>query len=85
MATIARGLGLDVESIHDHDRQGWPDDAQLDAAGREGKGFVTYNRDDYILLTRQFFHEQRTHAGVLIIPRSFRRDHPAEVAHALDA
>jgi hypothetical protein len=82
-AEIARGLGLDAVSVAELGRLGGSDDEQLRAAAEDGGVFVTYNRDDYILLTRRFFDERAGHAGVLIVPRSIPRRLPERLAHAL--
>lgn len=82
-AEIARGLGLDARSVIEVDRLGWSDRDQLEAAAADGRLFVTYNRNDFILLTRGFFEAKAPHAGVLIVPRSIPRRLPARLAHAL--
>lgn len=46
IAEIARGLGLDVLSIHEIDRRGLPDEEQLRFAASQGRIFLTRNRDD---------------------------------------
>jgi hypothetical protein len=82
-AEIARGLGLDALGVAELGRLGWSDEEQLRAAADDGRVFVTYNRDDYILLTRRFFDERARHAGVLIVPGSIPRRLPERLAHAL--
>ena len=82
-AEIARGLGLDVTSVADVGRLGWSDEEQLRAAAADGRVYVTYNRDDFIALTRRFFEEGAPHAGVLIVPGSIPRHLPERLAHAL--
>jgi len=82
-AEIARGLGLDAVGVAELGRLGWSDEEQLGAAAEDGRVFVTYNRDDYILLTRRFFDERARHSGVLIVPGSIPRRLPEGLAHAL--
>jgi predicted nuclease of predicted toxin-antitoxin system len=82
-AEIARGLGLDAVGVAELGRLGWGDEEQLRAAAGDGRVFVTYNRNDYILLTRRFFDEQAVHCGVLIVPGSLPRSRPERLAHAL--
>ena len=82
-AEIARGLGLDVTSVAEVGRIGWSDEDQLRAAAADGRLFVTYNRDDFIVLTRRFFQERAPHAGVLIVPGSIPRHRPERLAHSL--
>lgn len=83
VARVARGRGVDARSIHELDRAGLSDRVQLRLAAGDGRVFVTYNRDDFRRLTVEFFHARRPHAGVLVVPRSLRRDRPEEVARAL--
>lgn len=83
-AEAARDLGLEVKSVHELGIAGADDGWQLVEAARRGATFVTYNRADYIDLTRRFFHEHRDHAGVLIVPGSFRRSEPVALARALE-
>lgn len=79
----ARGLGLDVTSVHEIGRTGLPDPDQLRFAAAEGRVMVTRNRDDFIRLTAEFFRSGEPHAGLLIIPRSLPSSKPERIAHAL--
>ena len=83
VAVIARGLGLDVPSVHELGRTGLSDFEQLRRAADDGRIFVTFNRDDYIHWTREFFRGGLPHHGVLILSRTLPRDAPARLAHAL--
>lgn len=82
-ALISRRLGVDALGVAEVGRVGWSDEDQLHAAAADGRVFVTYNRNDFILLTRRFFEEQATHSGVLIVPGSIPRREPSRLAHAL--
>lgn len=83
VAEIGRGLGLDVVSVHEIQRNGYEDDPQLRYAAGETRIFVTRNRDDFITLTVDFYHAGQAHAGVLIVPHSLPNTQPARLAHAL--
>ena len=80
---MARGLGLQAESVHALGRTGLSDPEQLRYAAREGYVFVTRNRDDYIRFTVEFFRKDEPHGGVLIVPRSLPSSRPERIAHAL--
>lgn len=82
-AEVARGLGLDAVAGGELGRLGWSDEEQLRAAAEDGRVFVTYNRNDYIVLTRRFFDDRAPHSGVLIVSGSLSRRHPERLAHAL--
>lgn len=83
VAEIARGLGLDVISVHEIDRRGFPDPDQLRFAASERRILVTRNRDDFIRLTISWFQIGELHAGVLIVPHSLPNHRPDRIAHAL--
>jgi predicted nuclease of predicted toxin-antitoxin system len=82
-AVVARGLGLDVTSMHEVGRRGLTDFEQLGLAARDGRIFVTRNRDDFIRLTVETFRAGGPHHGVLILPYTLRNTHPSRIARAL--
>jgi predicted nuclease of predicted toxin-antitoxin system len=82
-AEIARGLGLDVISVHDLGRQGLSDRDQLRFASEEGRIFLTRNHRDFIELTVEFYRAGEAHSGVLLVRRNLPNDRPARIAHAL--
>lgn len=83
VAKIAGGLGLDVVSVHDIDRRGFPDEDQLRFAIRQQRIFVTRNRDDFIRLNLTFFQSGDLHSGLLIVPGSLPNHRPERIAHSL--
>ena len=84
-AVAARGLGLDVTSIHEVGRRGRGDYDQIRLAAAEGRIFVTRNRDDYITLTVEAFRTGEPHHGVLILPHTLPNTQPGRIARALAA
>lgn len=84
-ARAARGMGLDVASVHELARTGLSDEQQLAFAAAERRILVTRNRDDFIALTRSFYATGRAHAGILIVSRAYPNHRPATIAHALAA
>lgn len=82
-AEISRGLGLDARSVHEADRLGLTDSEQLRHAAREGRVFVTRNRNDFIALTLAFHRSGEAHAGVLLVGRKTPNNRPELLAHAL--
>ncbi len=59
IAQIARRLGIDAVSAHDVNMTGTADEAQLDFAARQERCLVTFNRDDFIELSRMYFDASR--------------------------
>jgi predicted nuclease of predicted toxin-antitoxin system len=82
-AEIARGLGLDVVSVHEIGRRTLSDGEQLELAAQEGRILVTRNRDEFIEATLNFFRTGQPHAGVLIIAHTLPNSDPERMAHAL--
>lgn len=82
-AEAARGLDLDVVSVHEWARTGPSDEQQLAFSATERRILVTRNRDDFIALTRTFYATGRAHAGILIVTRKHPNHRPATIAHAL--
>ena len=75
-ATIAEQLrhrGHDVAAIGEHpELRGLPDPELFEHCGGELRAIVTYNRDDYLELDRQYRSQGRDHNGIVILnPRRF--------------
>jgi predicted nuclease of predicted toxin-antitoxin system len=83
IAETARGLALDMVSVHEIGRRGLPDDEQLRWAAREGRILVTRNRDDFIEWTTVFFQRGEPHTGVLIVTTALSIQKPERIAHAV--
>jgi len=83
VAEFLRKKGLDALSVHDIKRTGLSDREQLEFSAAQGRCFVTRNRNDYIILTRQFFTAHRPHKGVLVISSSHRFDDFNGIAKAI--
>jgi hypothetical protein len=81
-AEVGRGLGLNVASVNEEGHRGWPDEKQLAWAASQSRILVTYNRDDYLELTRVSLAAGKPHAGVLIVVPSVPRK-GVVIAHAL--
>lgn len=85
VAVLLRRAALDCISSHECGRNGLDDREQLRLAGVDGRSFVTSNRNDFIVLTVEFFEQRLPHAGVLIIPHSLRAASFNRIARALVA
>ena len=83
MAEVARGLGIDVVSVHEIGRRMLSDTEQLELAAQDGRVMVTRNRDDFIQATVAFFRRRKPHAGVLILPHTLPNSDPERMARAL--
>jgi hypothetical protein len=83
IAVILRDKGIDALSVHDIGRTGFTDDEQLQYAATEDRCFVTRNRNDYILLTRQYFSNGLAHKGLLILSSTYKPNDFKGIAYAL--
>lgn len=83
VAEIARAQGLDAVSAYELGQHERADGEILRLAAGDGRCLVTRNRDDFILLTVQFFENEWPHAGVLIASRSLPNRDFAGLARAL--
>jgi predicted nuclease of predicted toxin-antitoxin system len=81
-AEIGRALGLDVVAVREAGHLGWPDAEHLAWAAARSRIVVTYNRNDFLELTRSALAAGKPHAGVLVVVSTVpRRD--TVIAHAL--
>lgn len=83
VAEVGRALGTDVQSVHEIGRIGLPDPEQLLFAAREGRIFVTRNRNDFLRFTAEFYRMNEPHAGLLIVSRKLPSNEPEKISHAL--
>jgi hypothetical protein len=80
---LLRERGLDVTGAHEVGHTGLSDLEQLRYAAREGRCLVTRNVADFLELVRQLINRQESHAGIILIPASFRGDEFAILAEAI--
>jgi uncharacterized protein with PIN domain len=83
IASILRADGVDAVHIRELGLSGAEDQEVLDEAARQERCVVTRNRNDFLMLTEFYFHEGRSHHGVLIVPRSYPGNQPSKIAHAI--
>ncbi len=83
IADILTGYQIDTKSFHEVGMNQSIDIEQLELAASQGRCFVTRNRNDFIMLTVQFFNENRSHHGVLIIPHTIPGDKFSIIASGL--
>lgn len=84
VADLLRGRGIDTTSVHESGMGGASDLEIMEIAAADGRCVVTRNRDDFLVLTEQFFAEGRTHAGILVIPKSISAKAPWLIADAVE-
>ncbi len=73
IAEQLRGRGHDVVAVTERtELRGLLDLDLMERADHEERAVVTYNRDDFLALDRQFRQAEREHHGIVILnPRRF--------------
>ena len=83
IAVLLRKRGVDATSAHDIGNSQLADRAQLEYATREGRAIVTRNVVDFLLLARDVVATNTRHAGIVLVPSSFRGDEYQRIADAI--
>jgi predicted nuclease of predicted toxin-antitoxin system len=83
VAVLLRQRGLDAVSAHEVGHGGRLDLDQLRGATREGRCLVTRNVADFAEIVRDLVNRQEAHAGIMLVPASFRGNEFAILAEAI--
>lgn len=83
VALLLRQRGVDATSAHDVGNGQLQDRAQLEYATREGRAIVTRNVVDFLQLAHNAVATNTAHAGIVLVPASFRGDEYQELADAI--
>lgn len=84
IAEMLRARGLDVVSAHEVAGNTQLDDrSQLLYATGARRGLVTCDVEDFAELAGEFIAANREHAGIVLVPPSFRTDDFAAIADAV--
>ena len=83
IALLLRQRGLDATSAHEVGNSQLEDRAQLRYATREERAIVTANVVDFIRLAREAVATNTGHAGIVLVPSSFRGDEFEALADAI--
>ena len=71
---LLRERGYEAESAWSMGMTGLTDEEQFTFAARRGWAVLTYNRNDFLKLTRRWHDQGREHAGLIISPQFSRRE-----------
>ena len=83
VAQFLRRRGIDATSAQEAGNAQLDDRAQLAYATREGRAIVTANVVDFIELARDAVAANTEHAGIILVPSSFRRDEFQAIADVI--
>jgi hypothetical protein len=83
VGAFLRARGLDATGAHEAGQAGRRDLEPLRYATREGRCLVTRNVVDFLALLPELVNRQEAHAGLLLVPASFRGDEFAALAEAI--
>ena len=85
IAEMLRARGLDALSAHEVPGNIQLDDrSQLLYAAGANRAIVTCDFEDFAELTGEFIATNREHAGIVLVPPSFRTDDFAAIADAVE-
>jgi hypothetical protein len=82
---LLRLRGLDAIGAREAGNAGCSDLEQLRHASREGRAIVTRNVDDFLLIMRDAINRQESHAGMILVPSSFRGNEFSALTEAIAA
>ena len=85
VALLLRHRGIDATSAHDIGNSQLGDRAQLEYATREGRAIVTRNVADFLRLAHDAVATNTAHAGIVLLPPSFRGNEYEAIAEAIVA
>jgi hypothetical protein len=83
IALLLRRRGVDATCAHDVGNSQLDDRAQLAYATREDRVIVSKNVVDFLRLAHDAVATNTRHAGILLVPASFRGDEYQEIADAI--
>jgi hypothetical protein len=83
IARILRDKGVDAVSAHEMGKIQLDDRAQLAEATRGGRAIVTANVVDFLALAHDAVARNAEHAGIILVPSSFRGDEFQTIADAV--
>jgi len=72
IARLLRAKGVDAVSAHEARRRQAADRAQLEFATAQDRVIVTADVVDFVVLSRQAIAANSQHAGIIVVPASFR-------------
>jgi hypothetical protein len=83
VAELLRQRGLDAVRAHEAGQAGRLDLEQLRFATREERCLVTRNLADFVEIVRDLVNRQESHAGIILVPASFRGNEFAILVEAI--
>ena len=83
IAALLRRHGIDASTAHEAGNAQLDDRAQLAYATREARAIVTANVVDFIELAHEAVAANTEHAGIVLVPSSFRGDEFSAIAAAI--
>lgn len=84
VAEILRARGLDVVSAHDVRNTQLDDRSQLRYAAGDRRAIVTCDIADFTELAGEFIAANLEHAGIVLVPPTFRTDEFAVIVDAVE-
>lgn len=83
VALLLRQRGVDGTSAHDLGNTQLEDRTQLEYATRQGRAIVSRNVVDFLRLAHDTVATNTAHAGIVLVPSSFRGNEYEAIAEAI--
>ncbi|UBF28056.1 DUF5615 family PIN-like protein [Kovacikia minuta CCNUW1] len=69
LVVALRNSSIDVITVSEAGRLGYPDDQQLLWASEQGRSLYSFNVKDFSRLHNHLLAEENTHPGIIVVPR----------------
>ena len=69
LAVLLRERGFEAASVAEWETRGLSDEEQLALATQRGHALLSFNRDDFIALARDWYQTGKEHAGIVLAPQ----------------
>lgn len=85
LARVLRAAGHDVISVHEVGAFGLSDEEQLARASAEGRALLSFNFRHFLVIARDWLNVGRSHAGIVVSYRQYRRSELRDLARSVTA
>ena len=84
-AVLLREQGYDAVSVHEIGAEGLSDEEQLVRAAAAGRAIISFNHSHFAELAAAWCNTDRSHSGIVVSYRQYRRDQLGLLARAVES